>query len=109
MNPILSHQRYVVSLKTVAGESNFPAEEMTAPSKETTLPTIPSRGALKDITNVDEFGLFYQALRSKAMHFKGQKCSGGKHSKVRLTGLAADNAFLERLPLLAIGKSQNSR
>ena len=31
---------------------------------------------------------------------------GGKHSKVRLTGLAAGNAFGERLPMFVIG-SQN--
>ena len=41
------------------------------------------------------------------MHFKGQKCSGKKHDKIRLTGLAAGNEFGERLLKLVIGKSQN--
>ncbi|XP_057290295.1 tigger transposable element-derived protein 4-like [Hydractinia symbiolongicarpus] len=40
---------------------------------------------------------------------KGDKCSGGKHSKVRLTGLAAGNALGERLPMFVIGKSANPR
>ena len=60
---------------------------------------------MKDIFNADEFGLFYQALPSKSMHFKNERCSGGKFSKVRLTGLAAANATGEKLPMLVIGKS----
>ena len=43
------------------------------------------------------------------MHINGQRCSGGKHSKVHVTGLAAGNAFGERLPMFVIGKSQNPR
>ena len=39
------------------------------------------------------------------MHYKGERCSGGKHSKVRLTGLAAGNAMGEKLFMSAIGKS----
>ena len=55
---------------------------------ETYLPTILSKHELKDIYNADEFGLFYD----KSLHYKGERCSGGKRSKVRLTGLAAGNA-----------------
>ena len=36
---------------------------------------------------------------------KGEKCSGGKHNKVRLTGMAAASAAGEKLPIFAIGKS----
>ena len=82
---------------------------MTAPWTETTLPTIFPRYALKDIFNADEFGLFYQSLPNETMHFKGQKCSGRKHSKLCLTGLAAGNAFGEILPIFVIGKSQKPR
>ena len=63
--------------------------------------------ALKDMLNANEFCLFYQAWENKTMHFKGQKCSGKKHNKIRLTGLAAGNEFGERLLKLVIGKSQN--
>ena len=70
---------------------------MTAPCTKTTLTTIYSRYALKDIFDADEFGLFYQCLPSKTMHFKDQTCSGGKHSKVRLTGLAAGKKLVRRL------------
>ena len=66
---------------------------MTAPWEKTTLPTILARYQLKNIFNVDEFGLFYEALPSRFLHFRGKHCLGGKHSKVRLTGMAASNAF----------------
>ena len=62
---IVSPFRYGVSIKTVAGEPESVAKEMTAPWTETTLPTIFSRYALIDFFNADEFGLFYQSLPSK--------------------------------------------
>ena len=83
--------------------------EMTASWKETHLPTILSRYELKDIFSADEFGLFYQALPSKSMHFKNERCSGGKFSKVLLTGLAAANATGEKLLMFVIEKSAKSR
>ena len=36
---------------------------------------------------------------------KCEKCSGSKHSKVRLTGMAAAGAAGEKLPIFVIGKS----
>ena len=44
-----------------------------------------------------------------SLHYKGKLCSGGKHSKVRLTGLATGNATGEKLPLFVIGKSAKPR
>ena len=76
-----------------------------AASTETSLPTILSRYELKDIYNADEFGLFYQGLPKKALHLKGEKCSGGKYSKVCLTGMVAASATREKLPKFVIGKS----
>ena len=82
---------------------------MTAPWTETTLRTILSRYPLENIFNADEFGLFYQRLPNKTLHLKAEKCSGGKYSKIRLTGLAAGNAYGERLPMLVIGKANTPR
>ena len=82
---------------------------MTASWKETHLPTILFRYELKDILNADKFGLFYQALPSKSMHFKNERCSGGKFSKVQLTGLATANATGEKLSMFVIGKSAKPR
>ena len=82
---------------------------MTASWKETHLPSILSRYELKDTFNADEFGPFYQALPSKSMHFKNERCSGSKFSKVRLTGLAGANATGKKLPMFVIGKSAKPR
>ena len=101
--------RHNVTFREVSGEEKSCTPEMTASWKETHLPTIPSRYELKDIFNAVEFGLFYQVLRSISMHFKNERCSGGKFSKVCLTGLAAVNASREKLPMFLIGKSAKPR
>ena len=82
---------------------------MTTSWKQTHLPAILSIHELKDIFNADEFGPFYQALPSKSMHFKNERCSGGKFSKVHLTGLAGANFTGEKLPMFVIGKSAKPR
>ena len=51
--------RYSVSFKTVSGEGNSCKAEITAPWKETTLPTILSKYKLDEIYNAREFGLFF--------------------------------------------------
>ena len=101
--------KHNVTFREVSGEEKSCTPEMIASWKETHLPTILSRYELKDIFNADEFGLFYQALPSKSMHFRNERCSGGKFSKVRLTGLAAANATGEKLPMFHIGKSAKPR
>ena len=45
----------------------------------------------------------------KFLHLRGKHCSGGKHSKVRLTGMAASNALGEKIPMFVIGKSASPR
>ena len=91
------------------GEGQDVTNEMTAPWRETTLPTITSRYDSRDIYNADEFGLFYKALPTKSMHLKGEKCSGGKNSKIRLTGLAAANMCGEKILMFVVGKSNKPR
>ena len=80
---------------------------MAAPWAETTLATILSHYLLENIFSTDKLGLFYQYLPNKALHLK--KCSGRKHSRVRLTGLTAGNAYGERLQMFVIGKSVTPR
>ena len=77
---------------------------MTASWSETYLSTILSKYELRDIYNAEEFVPFYQALPDKSSQCCSERCSGGKHSKVRLTGLAAGNATGEKPPLFVIGK-----
>ena len=80
---------------------------MTAPWEETTLPTLVATYQLKDIFTGDEFDLFYKALPSKSFHLRVKRFLGGKHSKVRLTGMAASNALGEKIHMFVIGKSSN--
>ena len=82
---------------------------MTASWFETRLPTILSNYELTDIYNADEFGLFFQALPSKYLHLKEEKCIGGKFSQVRLTDLAAANANGEKFSMFIMGKSKSPR
>ena len=90
--------RYCVTFKAVAGEGKSCTPQMTASWDETALSTILSNYKLEDIFNADEFGLFYQALPNKTLHLKSEKCVRGKHSKIRLTGMAAANATGKKLP-----------
>ena len=101
--------RYNISFKIIGGESKSATKQMVASWNETALPTRLSKYDLTDIFNADEFGLFYQCLPNKTYHFKGQKCSGGKNSKVRLTGMAAGYATGEKLPMFVISKSKTLR
>ena len=80
-----------ISFKTILSETKSINEKMTTPWLETTLPTILSWYTLQDVFNADEFGLFYQCVPNKTYHFKDEMCTGGKHSKVRLTVMAAGN------------------
>ena len=101
--------RHGITFKEISGESEKVTKERNAPCEETTLPAILARYQIKDIFNADKFDLFYEALPSKSLHFRGKCCSGGKHSKVRLTGIAASTALGEKIPMFMIGKSASSR
>ena len=85
-------QRHNVTFKAVSREENAVTSETTASLSETYLPTILSKYELKNICYAVDFDLFYQAFPGKSLHYKTERCSGGKDSKVRLTRLAAGNA-----------------
>lgn len=63
----------------------------------------------KNIFNADETGLFYRVLPDKTLCFKGEKCSGGKISKERLTVLLCCNMLGEFETPLVIGKAKKPR
>ena len=90
-------------------EENTVTSEMTASWSKTYLPTILSKYKLKDNYNANEFGLFYQALPNKSLHYEDEHCSNGKHSKTRLTGLAAGKGTGEKLSFFVIGLSAKPR
>ena len=94
------------------GETNTVFEEMAAPWFETKLLTILSNHWLAGIYNTDEYRLFcaiIQALPGKTMHFKKEKCVGGKLSKQRLTGLAAGHDLGQKLPSFIYGKANKAK
>ena len=93
-------KQFNVSFKMVSAESNACNDEMVTPWEKTTLPTILSKYDLNQIYNADEFGLFYRAQPNKSLYLKNENCVGGKHSKLRLTGLTAANAVGENYPCL---------
>ena len=101
--------RYNISFEEVSGESRSVTPEMTNAWNKTSLPTILSRYKLKDIYNANGFGLFYQGLPKKTLHMKGEKCSGSKHSKVRLAGMTAASAAGEKFLIFVIGKSTKAK
>ena len=101
--------RHKVTFKSVVGESNSIQPKMAASWFKTTLPTLLSNYKLEDIFIADKFCLFYQCLPNKALHLKSEKCSGGKNSKIRITGLAAANSVCDKLPMFVIGKSKAPR
>ena len=98
-----------VSFKTVSGENKAVTPEMLAGWNETTLPTLLPKYGLENIYNIDEFGLFYQCLVGNSYYLKRDKCSDGKHSKIRITGLAAANAVGNKLPMFCIGQTKSPR
>jgi hypothetical protein len=68
------------------------------------------RYADSDIFNGDETGLFYRLTPDRTLQFKGEKCSGGKHSKERITAwVCANMDGSEKKKLFIIGKSKSPR
>ena len=82
---------------------------MVAAWNETTLAALLSNYSLENVCNADECGLFYQCLPTKSYQLKREKCYGGKHSKIWITGLAAANAVDIKLPMFVIGKAKKPR
>ena len=64
------------------GEGNDVTESMTAPWKETVLPTIISNYEPRNVSNTDEFGLFYQALPKKTLNLKGENVPEAKTARL---------------------------
>lgn len=102
--------RHGITFRTVCGESSSVKAASTKEWFETVLPQLLQSYSPSDIFNADEFALFWRALPLKTYAFKGDKCSGGKHAKDRISVLIGANMDgSEKLPLLVIGKSKTQR
>lgn len=102
-------ERNGICFKTVSGESGDVNQQLANDWKRDLLVKIQGKDP-KDIFNADETGLFYRCIPNKTLAFKGERCSGGKLSKERITLLIGANMDgSEKLPLFMIGKSKNPR
>lgn len=100
--------RHRLTFGVVSGEGNDVDQSVVLNWIEK-LPELLGQYDVKDIANCDETALFFRAMPNKSLRFKGEKCTGGKHSKERLTVMHcvfADGAF--ETPLV-IGKANNPR
>src|SRR5215469_232985 len=73
------------------------------------LPSIIQGYEPENIANGDETGLFFRALPNKRLYLKGEKCSGGKLCKERLTVFLCGFMSGETEKPLVIGKSAKPR
>ena len=87
-----------VSFKKVSEESKPITPEMVAGCNETTLPIL-----------LSYYLVLRKCLPDKSYPLKTEKCSGGKHSKIRITGLASANAVGNKLQMFVIDKAKNPR
>ncbi|XP_064461997.1 tigger transposable element-derived protein 6-like [Ornithodoros turicata] len=101
--------RHGIVFKGVAGEAASVNMEDVNTWLDENIATIVSYSA-QDVYNADETALFYQMLPAKTHALKGDKCSGGKNSKLRITVLLCTNmdGSDRRLPFV-IGKYQKPR
>ena len=64
---------------------------------------------MQNIFNPDEFVFFQEKLPDKTLELKGEKCTGGKHSKVIFTEMNVTSAADGKLPEVVTGKSKTLR
>ena len=71
-----------ITFREESGHEVTVTPEMTSSWLETELPTVLTNYALGDNFNDDKFGLFFKAPPTKSLHWKGEGCCAGKHSKL---------------------------
>ena len=102
--------RHNLCNKTVSGEEGDVNSTSVEQWRENALPVLLNGYSDDQIYNADETGLFYQCLPNKTLHFRGEKCTGGKRSKNRISVLLCTNkSGTDKLKPLVIGKSKNPR
>ncbi len=103
-------ERHDIVFRSICGEEQAVQEGDMAPWLEQRLPEVMMDYAPADIYNADETGLFWRLLPDKTLAVKGERCSGGKKSKERITVLVAANMDgSDKLPLYIIGKFAKPR
>ena len=93
---------YQIVSNELCGESSDVSSE-TIEEWVAKLPSIIQGYDPENIANGDETGLFFRALPTKSLCLKGEKCSGGKLCKERLTVFLCGFMSGEVEKLLVIG------
>lgn len=102
--------RHNIVFGKVSGESAAVSTAVTETWLNTVWPTLRDGYSDEEIYNADETGLFYKLTPDRTFKFKGEKCSGGKLSKERITLLVAANMTgTVKKQLVVIGKSKRPR
>ncbi|XP_049267996.1 TBC1 domain family member 13 [Rhipicephalus sanguineus] len=96
--------------KAISGESAAVNRDICTDWQQGRLQEILDNYEPRDVFNVDEMGLFYKVLPSKTLAFKGEACSGGKHSRDRITVLisACVRSRPAHEPLEQLGEGQEA-
>ena len=103
-------ERHGLVFKSVQGEDGAVRETEYLYWLNNILPELLKPYDPNAVFNADELAIFYSLLPDKTLTFKGQKCSGGKRSKLRLTVLLGANMTgTQKLPLLVIAKHKKPR
>lgn len=101
--------RHGIAMKVICGEGESTSKEDAIKWRENQLQDILKQYEPKDIYNADETGLFYKCVPNRTLAEKGEKCTGYKIPKDRISILLAANMVGDKLPLLTIGKCENPR
>lgn len=103
-------KRHNIVYGKISGEAASVPPGVTENWLKTVWPEIRKGYTSDEIFNADETGLFYKMLPDMTLKFKGEKCTGGKMSKERMTlFVAANMSGSEKRKLIVIGKSKNPR
>uniref|UniRef100_A0A2H1W5C7 SFRICE_029010 n=1 Tax=Spodoptera frugiperda TaxID=7108 RepID=A0A2H1W5C7_SPOFR len=108
---IVSRRGTILSLeKLLSGDSLSVEQSDVTEWLARVWPNLRARFTDDEIFNADETGLFYKLTPDKTLKFRGEKCSGGKLSKDRITVMVAANmSGTTKKKLLVIGKSKNPK
>ncbi|CAG9566413.1 unnamed protein product [Danaus chrysippus] len=102
-------QRHDIVVGKVCGEAAGVSQNDCDNWLRTVLPKLTEGYTDSQIWNADETGLFFKLTPDRTLKFKGEKCTGGKLSKDRITVLVASSMEGEKRKLLVIGKAKKPR
>lgn len=102
-------KRENIKFTKIHGESNDADHEAAENFTQNILPSMIENYEPEDIFNADESGLFYKALPSGTLAYKGETCKGFKTQKKRLTVLFFCNATGTYKRSIVVGSSKSPR